>query len=158
MTAPTIVFIPGAWHGPEALDAVRRDLSARGYPTSAIPLPSVGTTDPSVAVAADAAAIRAELDKLLAEGKDIILVPHSYGGVPSSNAVRGLSKADRTAAGEKGGVLMIVYMAAFAIPAGTSLLDGLNGQYLPWWDIQVRETLHDTTAGYRAANACGLPI
>ncbi|KAH6672705.1 Alpha/beta hydrolase fold-1 [Plectosphaerella plurivora] len=134
MAAPTIVFVPGAWHGPEAFDAVRKDLDTRGYPTSAVSLPSVGTNDSSVAIAADTAAVRAELESLVNEGKDVVLVVHSYGGIPGSNAVRGLSKAERSDA--KGSVLMVVYMAAFAIPAGTCLLDGLGGQHLPWWDIQ----------------------
>lgn len=134
--APTIVFVPGAWHGPEAFDAVRRDLATRGYPTSAVALPSVGTKDPSITLAADTAAVRAELDKLLGESKDVVLVTHSYGGVPGSNAVRGLGKKER--GGDAAGVLSVVYMASFAIPAGTSLLDGLGGNPLPWWDITVR--------------------
>lgn len=137
MGLPTILFIPGGWHGPETFDDVRNDLSSRGYDTAAVSLPSVGTTDSNVSLADDTAGVRTMLERLIGEDKDVIVVSHSYGGIPGSNAVQGLNKKDRAARGEKGGVLMFVYMASFAIPAGACLMDGIGGNDLPWWDIKV---------------------
>lgn len=131
-TLPTIVFTPGAWHGTWAFDTVRSGLEALGYPTVAVALPSVGSTNASVGVADDAAALVAELDTLAGEGKDIVMVCHSYGGVVASAASEGYGQKNRSAAGEDGGVIMLAYMTAFAMPAGESLLDGLGGEYL-WW-------------------------
>ncbi|KAL2068897.1 hypothetical protein VTL71DRAFT_15235 [Oculimacula yallundae] len=131
-TLPTVVFTPGAWHGTWAFDTVRSQLGALGYPTEAVALPSVGSNDLNVGLAEDAAALRTELTTLADEGKDIIMVVHSYGGMVATNAVEGLSYADRRAAGKRGGVTMLIYMTAFAVPLGTSLLNGLGGQYLPW--------------------------
>lgn len=129
---PTVLFTPGAWHGTWAFDTVRSQLEALGYPTVAVALPSVGTTNASVGVADDAAALQAELTTLTDAGKDVVMVGHSYGGVVISVASEGYGYKNRSAAGLEGGVIMMVYMTAFAVPEQTSLLDGLGGEYL-WW-------------------------
>lgn len=129
---PTVVFTPGAWHGTWAFDMVRDSLDGLGYPTEAVALPSVGNTNASVGVAEDAAALEAELATLTNAGKEIVMVCHSYGGVVASTAVEGYGYKNRSAAGLDGGVIMLVYMTAFAAPAGTSLLDALGDEYL-WW-------------------------
>lgn len=130
---PTVVFTPGAWHGTWAFDTVRAQLEALGYPTEAVALPSVGNTNASVGVAEDAAALAAELATLTDAGKDVVMVCHSYGGVVASSAVEGFGYKDRSSAGlGDNGVIMLVYMTAFAAPAQTSLLDALGGELL-WW-------------------------
>ena len=45
---------------------------------------------------------------------------HSYGGVVGSNALERLSWQERNEKGQKGGVIAIVYMAAFLLPLGRS--------------------------------------
>ncbi|KAK0109800.1 hypothetical protein ONS95_002473 [Cadophora gregata] len=132
---PTIVFTPGAWHGTWAFDTVRSQLETLGYPTEAVALPSVGSNNLTVGLTEDASALRAELTTLTNAGKDVIMVVHSYGGVVGTNAVEGLGYAERAAAGLSGGVIMLIYMTAFAVPKGTSLLDGLGGSYLPWMTL-----------------------
>ncbi|KAI3396012.1 hypothetical protein diail_583 [Diaporthe ilicicola] len=129
---PTVVFTPGAWHGTWAFDTVRSQLETLGYPTEAVALPSVGNTNASVGVTEDAAALAAELTTLTDAGKNVVMVCHSYGGVVASVAVEGFGYKNRTAAGHDNGVIMLVYMTAFAAPAQTSLLDALGGEYL-WW-------------------------
>lgn len=130
---PTVVFTPGAWHGTWAFDTVRSQLEALGYPTEAVALPSVGNANASVGVAEDAAALAAELATLTDAGKDVVMVCHSYGGVVASSAVEGFGYKDRSSAGlGENGVIMLIYMTAFAAPAQTSLLDALGGEYL-WW-------------------------
>lgn len=130
---PTVVFTPGAWHGTWAFDTVRSQLETLGYPTEAVALPSVGNTNASVGVTEDAAALAAELATLTDAGKNVVMVCHSYGGVVASVAVQGFGFKDRSAAGlGNNGVIMLVYMTAFAAPAQTSLLDALGGEYL-WW-------------------------
>lgn len=140
---PTIVFTPGAWHGTWAFDTVRSQLEALGYPTAAVALPSVGNTNASVGVTEDAAALKAELTTLTDAGQDVVMVGHSYGGVVISAASEGYGYKNRSAAGLEGGVIMAVYMTAFAVPTGTSLVDGLGGEYL-WWmtpDSTVRSNV-----------------
>lgn len=136
---PAVVLTPGAWHGPWAFDLVRPELSALGLSSSAVTLPTVGATDPQVGVVEDAAAARAEvLSQLDAPGeRDVVLVGHSYGGIVISNAVEGLSLADRRAAGKKNGVIGVLYLTAFAIPPGTSLRDGTGATLPEWWNVTV---------------------
>ncbi|KAK1955642.1 alpha/beta-hydrolase [Colletotrichum sublineola] len=130
---PTVLFTPGAWHKPWVFDLVREDLAGRGYPTAAVALPSVGSTDVNAGLEQDADAVRAELQGLVDAGREVVVVAHSYGGIPVANAVQGLNYKDRVAQNKTGGVLMIIYMASYAIPADESLSDGEGLQ--PWLDV-----------------------
>ncbi|KAK8120027.1 Alpha/beta hydrolase fold-1 [Apiospora kogelbergensis] len=133
---PDILLVPGAWHTPAAFDLVRDQLTRRGFQSTAVPLLTVGPTDPlNQGVPEDAAAIRAELEKLVDAGKEVMVISHSYGGVPAAAAVEGLNLKDRAAQGQKGGVLMVVHMTSFAAKVGTSLMDSLGGNPLPWFNI-----------------------
>ncbi|TQN66027.1 hypothetical protein CSHISOI_09385 [Colletotrichum shisoi] len=128
---PTILFAPGAWHRPWVFDLVREDLAGRGYPTAAAALASVGSTDADVGLDQDVEAVRAVLRGLVDAGRDVVVVAHSYGGIPVANAVRGLNYKDLAAEGRRGGVVMVVYMASFAIPEGDSLFN--DGKEMPSW-------------------------
>ncbi|GJC89281.1 hypothetical protein ColLi_12119 [Colletotrichum liriopes] len=130
---PTILLIPGAWHQPWTFDLVRDDLANRGYPTAVVALASVGSTDVNVGLDQDTEVVHAELQRLIDAGREVVIVAHSYGGVPVANAVEGLNYKDRAAQGVTGGVLMVVYMASFAVPAEESLFDGAGLQ--PWWNV-----------------------
>ncbi|KAK5637288.1 hypothetical protein RRF57_013000 [Xylaria bambusicola] len=119
---PTIFFLPGGFHTSWIYDTVRNILSDRGYATGASDLVSVGTTDASVGMHSDAAHIRSQLVQLIDEGKGVVLVAHSYGGIVTSNAVDGLSVQQRTAEGKEGGIVLILYLAALIVPAGRTFL------------------------------------
>ncbi|KAK2039719.1 alpha/beta-hydrolase [Colletotrichum somersetense] len=133
---PTILFIPGAWHKPWVFDLVRDDLAGRGYPTAAVALPSVGSTDVNAGLGQDANAVRAELQGLVNAGREVVVVAHSYGGVPVANAVENLNYKDRLAQKKIGGVLMIIYMASYAIPADESLSDSESEGSQLWLDVK----------------------
>ncbi|KAI0536372.1 hypothetical protein GGR58DRAFT_514603 [Xylaria digitata] len=132
---PIVFFTPGAWHGPWVFDDVRRILSARGFGTEASSLTTVGSIDPNVGLFSDAFTIRSALTKLIDGGSELVLVAHSYGGLVVSNAVEGLGLKQRISKGLKGGIITMLYLAAFAIPSKTSLLTAVGGSYLPWWDV-----------------------
>lgn len=115
---PTVVLVPGAWLPPTAYTAWTARLEQDGYRTAITPYPS---SDPSgdaqdLDVAGDAAVVRAALSRLLDD--DVVLVMHSYGGMPGSSAAAGLLGA---------GVLGLVYVAAFVVPEGTSCA-GMTGR------------------------------
>jgi pimeloyl-ACP methyl ester carboxylesterase len=86
----------------------------------------------------DAAALRSTLERLADEGKEIVLVVHSYGGFVGQNAVEGLGLKQRQAVSKKGGVIIFVYLASFVVPKGGSIKVMLGGQYLPWMQLDVR--------------------
>jgi pimeloyl-ACP methyl ester carboxylesterase len=87
----------------------------------------------------DVARIHAAMEEPLAQGLEIILVCHSYGGIPATVAVENYQIFERQARGLPGGVRHVVYLAAFALPQrGASLLAGLGGQYAPFMSLEVR--------------------
>lgn len=134
----TFHFVPGSFHGPWAFDLIRAELASRGFKkSSASTLPSVGNADPDVALYADAAAVRTDLEALVDAGQKVVLVAHSYGGAVSSNAVEGLSVQQRTAAGRQGGIINHIFLTALALPVGQTALDAFNGTRPAWWNVTV---------------------
>ncbi|KAF5025651.1 hypothetical protein F66182_2257 [Fusarium sp. NRRL 66182] len=132
---PTIVFAPGAWHTADCYDIVRTQLAARDWVTEAVEYPSVGAEPPNKGLADDVSAVRAVLERLADEGKKIVLVVHSYGGLVGANAVEGLGYKQRAQEGKAGGLIQLVYLSAFVMPKGKGVLDLLGGQYLPWMRV-----------------------
>ncbi|KAH6714323.1 hypothetical protein BKA61DRAFT_575104 [Leptodontidium sp. MPI-SDFR-AT-0119] len=129
-----------AWHFPAGFDAVRELLKPLGYATEAVALPSIGAEPPTKTLADDSAHTRAAIEKLADAGKKVVVVTHSYGGVVGSCAVEDLGFAQRKAAGKEGGVINFVYLSAFALPKGVSLLDALGGSPLPWMNFKSVHT------------------
>ncbi|KAH7140788.1 Alpha/beta hydrolase fold-1 [Dactylonectria macrodidyma] len=142
MSKPTIVLVPGAWHTPTHYEMMLQRFRDAGYPTSSKQLPSVGSSDPqNQSVTADMNFIRQDL--LLHEldqGRDVILILHSYGGSPGGAAAKGLSKAERASSGKKGGIIGLVYMCAFVANEGDSLLSKFPGQKWEPWHLVNEET------------------
>ncbi|OIW35132.1 alpha/beta-hydrolase [Coniochaeta ligniaria NRRL 30616] len=130
-----IVFAPGAWHQATCFDKLRNALKPRGWTTVAVEYPSVGAEPPTKHVADDAAAIRSAVLRLADEGKEVVLVVHSYGGLAGAVAVEGLGWKQRAKQGKIGGVTMFIYLAAFVTPLGKSIKEMLGGQFLPWMNF-----------------------
>ena len=141
---PTIVLIPGGWHSPTCFAPLRSSLLEHGYPSTAISLPSVDGRLPVSSHLDDVAVIRAELERLvIAEGKEVVLAMHSYGGIPGAGSVRGLEKRIREKKGEKGGIRAAVFMAAFLVPKGMSSMEtGRAGSETSFMRVDVRTHSH----------------
>ena len=139
MTQPTIVLVPGAWHKPEIYSSVTGNLEAHGYPTVSIPLPSAGAMPPNMTFDEDVRAIRDCLTTLVeSDEKEVILVVHSYTGMPGAEAPKGLGKKERQEKGLNGGVIRLVFIMAFAMPEGFQPTAG--GAQMPEWmkvDLEV---------------------
>ncbi|KAF2103363.1 alpha/beta-hydrolase [Rhizodiscina lignyota] len=123
---PIIIFVPGAWHIPWHYSAVMGLLIAAGYDAKSLELPSVGTGPPVQSFDADVAAVRALVLLEIEKGRDVIVVAHSYGGAPTSEALKGTGTKDREAKGRRGAVVGIVFMAAFVLRVGESVVDPNN--------------------------------
>lgn len=137
-TLPTVVLVPGAWHSPIHYSLLIGELSNFGYHTVTGRLPSCDSDDPNDQTAAkDAAFIRDTLlMPQLDAGKQVILAMHSYGGCPGATAGHGLSVTERQAAGRPGGIVGIVFIAAFLAKEGQSLLSSLPGKVFDPWVVQ----------------------
>lgn len=137
---PAIVIVPGAWQLASSYAPFATQLQEAGFAAEVIAYPSVGgTQSPLPGLAEDVVETRKVLTKFADEGKETVVLCHSYGGVVGSCATEGHTVAERAQEGKRGGVRLVVYMAAFMIPKGKSLMDMLGGQPLPWMDVQVRE-------------------
>ncbi|PYI07322.1 alpha/beta-hydrolase [Aspergillus sclerotiicarbonarius CBS 121057] len=120
---PAILLIPGAFAPPEHYDAVVNAVVAQGHSIRALHLPTVGYKS-GVKVPPcmedDAAFIASEVAELADQGRDVVLLAHSYGGIPATQSTKGLGKAERQAQGMKGGIVRLAYMNCLVLPLGTS--------------------------------------
>jgi hypothetical protein len=142
MSKPTFVLVPGAWHRPEIYSDVVALLEKHGYPTISLPLPSVGAVPPNKDFTEDVTAIRNCLTELISEGKDAVMVVHSYTGLPGGEAPKGLGKKEREAQGLKGGVIRYVVINGFATPEGFQPAPRGDYSQMPDWmklDLEVSQ-------------------
>lgn len=128
---PILIFVPGAWHTPEAYRPTTSILERAGYTTVKVPLPSIDSESKGLGPQQnwndDVAAIRSELVKHIEAGQNVVLIVHSYSGTVGSEACRGLGKEYREAQDLPGGVVKLVYIAAFVLDTGHSVWEGSNG-------------------------------
>lgn len=123
-TKPSIIIVHGAWQPAQGFAEFAETLRKHGFDTVVPSLPSVGgTTTTLPGVPEDVAVVKTAISRLAEEGKEIILLLHSYGGVVGSSAVEGLDVASRAKEAKKGGVVKLVFMSAFVVPKGKSLLE-----------------------------------
>ncbi|MER7948693.1 alpha/beta fold hydrolase [Streptomyces sp. NPDC096079] len=113
---PTLLLVHGAWHGAWCWDSVRAELDAAGCRSRTVDLPSAGpaTAERSrpVGMLDDAEAVR---DALRRVDGPVVVVAHSYGGVPVTQAVA-----------DAANVVGAVYVAAFQLDAGESMVTFLG--------------------------------
>lgn len=160
MSKPAIVLVTGSFAPPGLYDNVVTDLRAKGYEVSNPQLETVGKK-PGAATTMydDAALIAGEAEKFADQGKDVVLIAHSYGGTPATESVKGLSKADREKAGKKGGIVRIGYMSTLVPVIGMSAaatMEGANSEmmipdavcryYLFPWRLSITFRLRLATA------------
>lgn len=129
---PTIVLVQGSFQILKVYDKLVQGLVARGYPTVHTVLPSCSNTDspnfPQLSLVDDALAIRTELIRQIEyNGKTVVMVMHSYGGlVGSEAAIEDLSYAKRQAQGLPGGVVHLFFYSAFLLSEGQSVLSAFG--------------------------------
>lgn len=108
------MLVHGAWHGSWCWEPLRAELAGLGRRTHAVDLPSV--FGPAYGAEADAKTVREKVGSI--DGP-VLLVGHSYGGIPVSQAAVGARNVAR-----------LVYLAAFLVEEGESLLSTV-GRDLP---------------------------
>ncbi|KAI0460254.1 Alpha/beta hydrolase fold-1 [Xylaria acuta] len=123
---PALVFCPGAWCAPEYFRFTTDILTKAGYTCLTVSLPSVGSElrpkdAPPITqgLQTDANAVRDVVIPQLDGGRDVVLICHSYGGVVTSEAVRGLDRASRGP--DTGAVIRLVYVAAIVLDVGNKV-------------------------------------
>ncbi|KAL2818673.1 hypothetical protein BJX63DRAFT_59646 [Aspergillus granulosus] len=92
----------------------------------------------------DAAAIQAVTSKLADAGHRIVLVMHSYGGIPGTQSAKDLSWETRQQTWKPGGIVALVYLAAYLVK------EGMGVQNQSWRDdipnfLTIKTGLYSTT-------------
>lgn len=136
---PTVVIVPGALLQPAAYATFTELLKQAGFGVGYVNKPSTGGTKlPLTGLAEDIAAAREVIQPLVDAGKEVVVLTHSAGGVSGSGATKCLGVKARKEAGLPGGVIRVVFMAAFAIKKGGCVLEMLGGVTPPWMLHEVR--------------------
>jgi pimeloyl-ACP methyl ester carboxylesterase len=128
VSLPSLLLVPGAWHRPEHLRLLISELSGIGVHTVA--LTSSGD-DPAVLgdMYADAEAIAAAVAAI--DGP-VVVAAHSYGAIPVTQALADMSNVSR-----------ILYLTAYQLDAGESLISSIGGSPLSWVKMHQQEGIGD---------------
>ncbi|MFJ5136807.1 alpha/beta hydrolase [Streptomyces sp. NPDC088707] len=114
---PEFLLVHGAWHRSWCWSELQDALSAHGWTSHTVDLPSVvdeGTGGRLPGLLDDARVIR---EKIAAIEGPVVVVGHSYGGAPVTQATAGAAD-----------VAHVVYVAAFALDEGESLTTCFGGE------------------------------
>lgn len=118
---PTVLIVHGAWHTPQHYSKLLQAFQSSGYEAICPFLPTCnGAVPPNKKLTDDVALIRQTAKDLLREGKELVTVCHSYGGIVATEALHSLS------------VKRIIYLCAF-VPLRGEGLAGIFGGNLPPW-------------------------
>ncbi|EXJ70605.1 uncharacterized protein A1O5_06675 [Cladophialophora psammophila CBS 110553] len=144
---PTLVFVPGAWHSADTWKKVSTILETEHqFKCIPVALPST-KSDPTATLLDDIEAVRSVVLAETTQGRDVVVVVHSYGGIPGQSAIRGFalprgkhdtpfSPSPPAQNKTSGHVIGLIVMASgFVVPA-KSFLDGLGGQPPPSWRLE----------------------
>jgi alpha-beta hydrolase superfamily lysophospholipase len=104
-----------------------------GYEVEYADLPSIGRREglPPATLTDDAAHVREVVQKLFDADKSVVLVAHSYGGMPATECLKGLTAKERGPG--KPAVERVIYTTAITPAVGSSLqslLADLEASYI----------------------------
>ncbi|AVZ76689.1 alpha/beta hydrolase [Streptomyces lunaelactis] len=114
---PTLLLVHGAWHGPWCWEKLESALVVDGWTTRTVELPSAvrpeaPTAEPLPGIHEDARAVLETLEDI--EGP-VVVVGHSYGGIPVTQAIADASNVSHA-----------IYLAAYQLDVDESLF-GFHG-------------------------------
>lgn len=76
------------------------------------------------------------------DGHEVVVVSHSWSGLPVNSALDGLSKSERESDGQKrGGVVKIIFLSAFIPDVGQSLIAAFGGTPPNWYIRDVSQLI-----------------
>lgn len=110
--------MPGNFLPPSYYDSTAKLLESHGFQTRIVAIPSTGSKLLLTSNEPDIFAVREVLEELSHSGKEIIVVAHSYGSIPTCEAVKGLGNQERLERGKSGGVARLVLVAAWLLQDG----------------------------------------
>ncbi|KAK5101861.1 hypothetical protein LTS08_004320 [Lithohypha guttulata] len=146
---PTLIFIPGSWHKPICYDKIIRILQEEhNIKCLSVTLRST-TGDPSATFKDDIDVARKVITSELTQGRNAVVVAHSYGGMVGNSAVRGLTQPKFRSSNSKsqtrsepeslsskpGYVVALILIASGFTITGLAFMDPLFGTPPPSWRV-----------------------
>ena len=105
---PVFVLVPGNFLPPAYYDETAKRLESHGFETRLVTIPSTGSKHPLTSNEPDVLAIRQVLEELSNNAeRNIIIVAHSYGSIPTCEAAPGFKK-----------VIRLIFVAAWLLQEG----------------------------------------
>ena len=125
---PTIVLIPGSFLHSSHYTPTLQPLMDAGLSIHVLDPPCYYAKKPNLPTMYDDAAFIANyVTQLADQGKEVVLVAHSYGGTPASECIKDLSKEARQRNGKQGGVIRLAYITAVVPKVGSGLAETMVG-------------------------------
>jgi len=138
-TKPTLVFVQGSWYPVDSWNKLTSLLEARQYKCVCVASPSA-QSNPEATFYDDVVAVRKAIEAETTQGRDVVVIVHSYGSLPGNSAAKGLTLpkdgASAAASGTSGHVIGFAMLATGFPITGVAFLDRTGGQPPPFWKIE----------------------
>ncbi|TKA50029.1 hypothetical protein B0A55_13448, partial [Friedmanniomyces simplex] len=130
-TPPTVVIAHAAFHQPAHYIDFTAALDEVGLTEYRIPQLPSSSLSPTAedAFAQDVAVLRKTIRSCLTSGRDVLVLAHSYGGLPLSDALTDLPQATER---DHAKVLGVVFVAGMVPEAGESLAKAMKTGVASW--------------------------
>lgn len=149
-SSPTLVFVPGSWHKPACFDKLTNILQD-SYKLRCVSITLPSTTDnPAATFKDDIDVAREAISKETSQGRDVVVIAHSYGGMVGNSAIKGFAKPlDTVTQGSgtpspqarTGHVVGLILIASGFSLTGVAFMDPFFGKPPPYWRV-------NSTTGY----------
>lgn len=136
VSLPTLVFVPGSWHKPSCYNKVMEQLQCdHNIKCLTVTLPST-TGDPDATFKNDLDGAKAVISSETTQGRDVVVIAHSYGGMVGASAIKGFSRSHSnppSSLTSPGHVKALILIASGFAITGLSFMDPLLGIPPPSW-------------------------
>lgn len=137
----TIILSHGAFNTPWHYNLYTHALQKDSFRTLCPQQSSSGPSPPPNSFESDIELLNETVRTELIAGRDVLLVCHSYGGIPGCEALADLDLPEKGVDGDGqriGKVLGIVFVSAFVAEAGQSLVTSKMAGRASWVRVEVR--------------------
>lgn len=133
---PVLLVVAGAWHLPLVYSAFKSHIEKLNYDCVIPDLPTIGPDAIGLTWQADKSKIIETALPYFEAGREVVLIGHSYGGIPACAATEGHGVEERRKLGKRGGFRSIIFISAFVIPVkGWDLLTTFGGAWPDWQNV-----------------------
>lgn len=141
---PAVVIIQGAFQTPEFYTAFESELRSYGFETVHPVLPTCTDIEnaeyPKRTITDDARVVHTAIKALVEQGKIVVVLMHSYGGLVGTECIiKELTRDDRKARGLSGGVVHQILLGSVAPAEGSSVKASRGGQWPE--DVEVHVSI-----------------